>query len=194
MTGIEALRARLKERKEKLSVTAVIVKACAWALMKHPMVNATLTSTPEGDEVSLWSTANIGVAVALDDGLIVPVVHHAEQKSLQQLQSDIDAVVERARSNSLQMRDMTDGTFTISNLGMYGVDRFTAIINPPQVAILAVGRTVRQFVPDEQGNPVAKPIMTITLSADHRVVDGAVAAKFIADLRAVLEEPVLMAW
>lgn len=190
MSGIEALRGRVKARKEKLSVTAILVKACAWTLLQHPNVNATL----EGDEISLWPTANIGVAVALDEGLVVPVVHHAERLSIRDIQTTVDELAHRARGNTLHINDMQGGTFTISNLGMYGVDRFTAIINPPQVAILAVGRAIQQFVPDAAGQPVLRSLMTVTLSADHRVVDGAHAAHFLGDLRTVLEEPALMAW
>jgi len=190
MSAIEALRARLKARKEKLSVTAILIKAVAVALRKNPQLNATL----ENDEISYWPTVNIGLAVALDDGLIVPVIKHAERRGLQDLQNAADDVVARARANSLKLADVSDGTFSISNLGMFGVDRFTAIINPPQVAILAVGRTVSQFVPDSEGRPIAKPIMNVTLSADHRVVDGAHAAHFMADLRTVLEDPALLAW
>jgi pyruvate dehydrogenase E2 component (dihydrolipoamide acetyltransferase) len=188
--AIDALRARLKAKKQKLSVTSILVKACAWALKRHPYVNA----TTDGETIQLWPTANIGVAVALDNGLIVPVVHHAERLGMGDIQTKIDDLVERARNNKLQVNDMMDGTFTISNLGMFGVDRFTAIINPPQVAILAVGRTVQQFVPDENGQPILKSTMAVTLSADHRVVDGAVAAQFLQDLRDALEDPALLAW
>lgn len=189
-TAIEALRARLKARSEKLSLTSIIVKACAGVLLRHPDLNA----TTDGDSIHYWPTANIGVAVALDGGLIVPVVHHAERLTMRTIQTQVDDLAARARSNTLGMADLADGTFTISNLGMFGVDRFTAIINPPQVAILAVGRTVRQFVPDADDQPVLKSLLTVTLSADHRVVDGAVAAQFMADLRTVLEDPALLAW
>lgn len=189
-TGIDSLRAKLKRRDEKLSVTAMLVKACAVTLLRHPWLNATL----ENDEISLWPTANVGVAVALEAGLVVPVVHHAERLNLRVIQTSVDALAGRARSNSLRLNDMADGTFTISNLGMYGVDRFTAIINPPQVAILAVGRTQRLFVPDANDQPVLRSFMQVTLSADHRVVDGAQAANFLQDLRVVLEEPALLAW
>lgn len=188
--GIDALRAKLKARGEKLSVTSMIVKACAWALKRHPYLNATLI----GDEIILWSDCNIGVAVALENGLIVPVVRRADAKSLQTIQTEIDDLAARARSNSLRLNDLADGTFTVSNLGMYGIDRFTAIINPPQVAILAVGRAVRQFVPDDSGDPVAKSLVSLMLSADHRAVDGAQAAQFMADLRLALEDPVLLLW
>lgn len=189
-TGIDALRQTLKARKEKLSVTAIVVKACAGVLMRHPWLNATL----DGEEIALWPTANIGIAVALDHGLVVPVIHHAERLSMQTIQMSVDDVAKRARENTLKVNDMVDGTFTISNLGMYGVDRFTAIINPPQVAILAVGRTQQLFVPDAHRQPVLRSFITVTLSADHRVVDGAHAANFLQDLRTVLEQPALLAW
>ncbi|MBA3870428.1 MAG: 2-oxo acid dehydrogenase subunit E2 [Anaerolineae bacterium] len=189
-SGIDGLRQRLKTRNEKLSVTAILVKACAGVLMRHPWLNATL----DGEEIALWPTANIGVAVALEAGLIVPVVHHAERLAMQTIQSSVETMATRARENGLKVSDMVDGTFTISNLGMFGVDRFTAIINPPQVAILAVGRTQQQFVPDANGQPLLRSFMNVTLSADHRVVDGAQAANFLQDLRTVLEEPALLAW
>lgn len=188
--GIEKLRQSLKARNEKLSVTAILVKTCAGVLMRHPWLNATL----DGEEIALWPTANIGVAVALEAGLVVPVVRNAERLSMQAIQASMDDLAKRARDNALKVLDMVDGTFTISNLGMFGVDRFTAIINPPQVAILAVGRTQQQFVPDANGQPVLRSFMTVTLSADHRVVDGAQAANFLQDLRTVLEEPALLAW
>lgn len=190
MRGINALRARLKQQDQKLSVTSIVVKACAWALMQHPMMNATL----EGENITLWGDAHIGVAVALDNGLIVPVVHHADKLSLRQIQAKVGELAKRARDGKLTPDDMQNGTFTVSNLGMYGVDRFTAIVNPPQVGIIAVGRTVNQFVPDENGEPVVVPQMNITVSADHRVVDGAQVAQFIGDLRTVLEDPMLLAW
>ncbi len=190
VTAIESLRQKLKQRDEKLSITTILVKACAWTLLRHPWLNATL----DGDDVSLWPTANIGVAVALDAGLVVPVVHHAERLTMHEIQTVADELAVRARNNTLHINDVVDGTFTISNLGMYGVDRFTAIINPPQVAILAVGRATRQFVPDESNQPALRSAMTVTLSADHRVVDGAHAAHFLQDLRGVLEEPGMLAW
>ena len=167
--GIDALRAKLKARNEKLSVTAVLVKACAWALQRHPWLNATI----DGETISLWPTVNVGVAVALENGLIVPVVHGADSLPMSAIQPKVDDLAARARTNKLTLPELADGTFTISNLGMYGVDRFTAIINPPQVAILAVGRTQRLFVPDEHDQPTLKSFMQMTLSADHRVIYGA---------------------
>ncbi len=190
MSAVEALRGKLKARGEKLSVTAVLIKACAWALGKNPPLNATL----EGEEISYWHMVNIGMAVALKDGLIVPVIHGAEKLTLYAVQQEVDRLADLAREGKLALDQVSGGTFTISNMGMFGVDRFTAIINPPQVAILAVGRTMQQFMPDAEGRPILKPTLTMTLSADHRVVDGAHAAHFLRDLREVLEEPSLLAW
>jgi pyruvate dehydrogenase E2 component (dihydrolipoamide acetyltransferase) len=190
MTNLEALRQTIKGRGEKLSVTALLVKACAWTLAQHPALNAHI----EGDMVSQFQAVNIGVAVALPNGLVVPVVMDAEQLTLRAAQQATDEAIARANNNRLNMHDVGSGTFTISNLGMFGVDRFTAIINPPQVAILAVGRTQNMFVPDEAGAPCLRPLMQVTLSADHRVVDGAHAAHFLADLRRALETPALLAY
>jgi len=190
MSAIEALRGTLKARGEKLSVTAVLIRACAWALGRNPALNATL----EGDEISYWRNANIGMAVALQDGLIVPVIHRAEQLSLYAIQQEVDRLAALAREGKLTLDQVSGGTFTVTNMGMFGVDSFTAIINPPQVAILAVGRTVRSFVPDAEGKPILKPTLTMTLSADHRVVDGAHAAHFLRDLRDVIQTPSLLAW
>jgi pyruvate dehydrogenase E2 component (dihydrolipoamide acetyltransferase) len=187
---IEHLRSAIKARGERLSVTVLLVKACAWALPQHPRLNATL----EDDTLSLWPEPHIGVAVALDDGLIVPVIHAAQAHSLRQTQTTVDDLAARARSGSLKQSDLSGGTFSISNLGMFAVDRFTAIINSPQVAILAAGRMARQFVPDEHDQPTLRPLMNLVLSVDHRAADGADAARFLADLKAVLEEPDLLLW
>jgi pyruvate dehydrogenase E2 component (dihydrolipoamide acetyltransferase) len=117
------------------------------------------------------------------------VVKQVEAKGLAQLAVELGDLAERARTNRLRADDLTEGTFTLSNLGMFGVNRFTAIINPPQVAILAVGAVRRSLVPGPDDAPVVRPLMTVTLSADHRVVDGAVAARFLQDVRAAVEEP-----
>jgi pyruvate dehydrogenase E2 component (dihydrolipoamide acetyltransferase) len=187
---LEDLRAGLKAQGERLTLTAVIAKACALTLMKHPRLNA----THEEGSLLLWPTANIGVAVALEDGLVVPVIRQAESKSLSRIQEELDELTGRARYNQLMGRDIENGTFTVSNMGMLGVSRFTAIINQPQVAILAVGAAEERFLPDENNQPVLRSLMTLTLSVDHRFVDGADAARFLADLKAFLEEPALLAW
>lgn len=192
VTETEALRARanarLRDDQPRISLTAIIVKAAAWALGRHPLLNARL----EGDHLLLLEAIHIGVGVALDDGLIVPVVRDVPRKGLAQIAAELADLVDRARSNRLRPDDVAEGTFTISNLGMYGVDRFTAIINPPQTAILAVSRARKRIVPDERDQPVVRPLMMVTLSVDHRVVDGAVAARFMHDLREGLEHPALL--
>lgn len=189
VTALEDLRrranVRLPEGHPRVSMTALIAKACAWALQRNPRMTARL----EGDDILLLSDINIGIAVALDDGLIVPVVHDVDAKGTLAVAADIAALVQRARSGKLRAADLSGGTFTISNLGMFRVDRFTAIINPPETGILAVGRVRKQFVAGENDEPIVRPIMTITLSADHRLIDGAIAAHFLDDLRTALEQP-----
>jgi pyruvate dehydrogenase E2 component (dihydrolipoamide acetyltransferase) len=179
----EQAKARANDR--KVSLTALIVKAVAWALRRNPMLNSQLGE----NEIFLLPDINIGVAVAIEDGLIVPVVHHADQKGILELAEDIHDMSARARQNKLRTGDLEGGTFTISNLGMFGIDRFTAIINPPQVGILAVSAAKKQFVPNELGEPILHNIMNMRLSADHRVVDGVVAARFLSDLHEGLENP-----
>ena len=181
ITELEKLRAFAG----KVSMTAFITRIVAWALTRHPYINSQLN----GNDILLMKNINIGIAVALDNGLIVPVLRNANEKSVLKIATEIGEIAEKAKSNQLKPEDLADGTFTISNLGMFGVDRFTAIINPPQTAILAVSRAVKKFVPDENDQPTVRSMMNITLSVDHRVIDGAVAAKFLSDLRDGLEGP-----
>ena len=187
----EALRARANEllRKDqpRISLTVLIARACAWALKRNPFLNSRLV----GQQIQILRDVNVGIAVALDAVLIVPVVHGADTKGFTAIAAEITDLATRARAGKLRIEDVTGGTFSISNLGMFGVDRFTAIINPPETAILAVGRVTRRFVPDAEGRPVLRPLMTVTLSADHRVVDGATAGRFMSDIRQVLEHPEL---
>ena len=181
-----ALLARKRELAESARVTVndLIVRACALALVKHPALNATL----EGDEIVRYAHADIAIAVATDDGLITPIVRSADTKSISDIAKETASLAERARSNSLKREDITGGTFTISNLGMYKLERFDAIINPPQVAILAVGGAVDKVVA-RNGAAVVTQAMMLSLSADHRVVDGAVGAAFLVTLRDLLENP-----
>ncbi len=172
----------------KVTLTAVLAKAVAWTLLRHPRLNSHLGK----DEVLQFSDIHLGLAVALDEGLIVPVIHNAELKQVGELAAEVSDLAARARSGKLKPQDLQGATFTISNLGMFRIDRFTAIINPPQVGILAVGRASRRLLPDAQGQPVVRPVATLTLSVDHRVIDGAVAAAFLDDLSAVCERPHLM--
>ena len=187
MTAAAAMReqynARFAGGQTAVSMTAVLVKAIAAALRQHPILNSYFRD----DQILMLPYVNVGVAVALEEGLIVPVVREADAKSLYQIGLEVSDLSRRAREGSLRPEDVVDGTFTLSNLGMFGVDHFTAIINPPQVAILATGRIARRFIPDEAGRPVARSMMTVTLSADHRAVDGAIAARFLATLSGILE-------
>ncbi len=187
MEAALALHARAKKRAgdKKVSLTALIVKVVAWALSRNPMLNSQLGE----NEILLLPDINVGVAVAIENGLIVPVIQHADQKGILKLAEEINEVSDRARQNRLRGADLDGATFTISNLGMYGIDRFTAIINPPQVGILAVSAVKKQFVANESGEPVFHSIMNMRLSTDHRVVDGAEAARFLADLRKGMECP-----
>lgn len=179
----ENFNARYKGAGPGVSMTAVLVKACAAALRQHLQLNAYLRD----DEILIMPEINIGMAVALQAGLIVPVIRQADVKSLYQIGQEVTDLTQRARAGRLKPEDVVDGTFTLSNLGMFGVDHFTAIINPPQVAILATGRIARRYVLDNFGNASWRQMMTVTLSVDHRVVDGAAAAGFLSELRGVLE-------
>ncbi len=193
MSAALALRAELNQRAEreglpKISVTALLVKVCAWTLKRHPFVNASLV----GEEVHLHPDANIGVAVALESGLIVPVVKQAERLGLATIASKVSELTAKARAGDLAPEDVSGGTFTISNLGMYRIDHFTAIVNPPQAAILAVGRTAKRqvVIETEQGDEVViRPMMNMTLSVDHRVLDGAQAALFLNHVLSIVEQP-----
>ena len=168
----------------KPSFNDLIVQAVAQALREHPQVNARWLD----DAIEIVEQVNIGVAVALEDGLIVPVLRNANALSLQQISEGCKALAEKARKNKLLPDDYSGSTFTISNLGAFGVDHFTAIINQPDSAILAVGRVADQVVAVDGGIQV-RPRMKMTLSSDHRVIDGAVAAQFMAKLKAKLESP-----
>ncbi len=178
----------LKRGDDKVSVTAVLVKLVSMVLTDHPWVNSSLID----DKIILHKDINIGVAVALEKGLIVPVIKNADQKGISLIASETNDLITRAREEKLNSADVKGGTFTITNLGPFGVEQFNAIINPPEAGILAVGSTTSEVVALPDGTIAARPIMRLTLSADHRVVDGAVAARFIGDLKTTLENPILM--
>jgi pyruvate dehydrogenase E2 component (dihydrolipoamide acetyltransferase) len=178
----------LKRGDEKVSVTAMLIKLVAMVLAEHRMLNSSLA----GDQILLHQDINIGVAVALENGLIVPVVKNADQKGISKIAVESNDLVIKAREERLTSAEVKGGTFTISNLGPFGVEQFNAIINPPEAAILAIGATTSEVVALPEGAIAVRPIMRITLSADHRIVDGAVAARFISDLKTTLENPVLM--
>jgi pyruvate dehydrogenase E2 component (dihydrolipoamide acetyltransferase) len=168
----------------KVSVTDLLTKVCASALVRHPDVNVSFT-----DEALLrHPNANVGIAVAAPQGLVVPVVKGAERLSLAQIAAVRADLVDRARIHKLKGEDIQGGTFTISNLGMFGVEAFVAVLNPPQAAILAVGATESRPVARD-GEVVVRPTMTMTLTVDHRAVDGAPAADFLLTVKAMLEDP-----
>jgi pyruvate dehydrogenase E2 component (dihydrolipoamide acetyltransferase) len=179
-------RARELNPGVRVTVTDLLTKICAMALSRHRNVNVQFT-----DEALLkFATANVGIAVAAPAGLVVPVIREAERLSLAETAQARADIVERARDGKLQQADLEHGTFTISNLGMFGVEQFTAILNPPQAAILAVGATEpRPVVRD--GEIVVRPMMTMTLTLDHRAIDGADGADFLRTVKSFLEEPAL---
>ena len=172
----------------KISFNDLIVKAVASALRKHPDVNATFA----GDKVIRRGSVHIGIAVAIEEGLITPVLRDVDQKGLSEISAESKELAARARDKKLKPEEFSGGTFTVSNLGMFGVESFTAIINPPEGAILAVGAIVEKPVA-ENGQIVVGSRMMMTLSCDHRVIDGATGAQFMQDLKKFLENPALLA-
>ena len=184
-----SINAQLEEAKSdaKISVNDLIVKACAIALRRVPECNASFL----GAEVLFHQVVDISVAVAVPDGLLTPVVRDADKKGVLAISGEIKELAKRAKDKKLKPEEMQNGTFSISNLGMFGIEQFAAVINPPEGAILAVG-TVREEPVVKDGAVVAGKRMRMTLSCDHRVVDGAVGARFLAALKKLLEAPVTM--
>jgi pyruvate dehydrogenase E2 component (dihydrolipoamide acetyltransferase) len=174
----------LRGDQPKLSFNDFIVRACALALREFPTVNAQFL---EG-KLRSFDSAHVGVAVALSEGLIVPVIRNADRKSLSQIGEEVRALAERARAGQLKPEEYSGGTFTLSNLGMFDVEQFAGIINPPEVALLAVG-AIREEPVVRDGQVVAGLRMRMTLSADHRIIDGAVAAQFLQVVTRLLQEP-----
>jgi pyruvate dehydrogenase E2 component (dihydrolipoamide acetyltransferase) len=173
-----------KSRGIKVTLTDLLVALVARALAKHPRMNASWAE----ESIRHNPEINVAIAVAVEEGVVTPVLHGADRSSIGELATKRRELAERAKAGRLQPADITGGTFTISNLGMYGVDAFTAIIVPPQAAILAVGR-VGDRVVAINGNAVVRPMITLTLSTDHRVADGARAALFLNDLTEAMGDP-----
>jgi pyruvate dehydrogenase E2 component (dihydrolipoamide acetyltransferase) len=176
--------ARRRPGYERVSHTDLLVKLAAAALERHPRVNGRW----DDGTIVAGEGVNVGIAVAIEDGLVVPVVHDADRLTLREISERRRQLVEAARDGRLRPDDVQGGTFTISNLGTYGVDSFRAIVNAPQAAILAVGRIVDRVVP-VNGVPAVRPVLSLTMSFDHRVVDGARGAEFLETLAALTEEP-----
>jgi len=173
----------VKLREEtKASYTAILVYAVAKALREHPMINSTLAD----GKIRVFDDVNIGIAVSTEKGLVVPVIRDADKKQLTQISSELAGLVEKAREGKLSKEQLTGGTFTVTNLGMYGVSMFLPIINPPEAAILAAGGVVKK--PVAVGNEVVvTPVMTLTLAYDHRIIDGAPASTFLGRVREIIE-------
>jgi pyruvate dehydrogenase E2 component (dihydrolipoamide acetyltransferase) len=187
MDAAVALRDQLQRGEDvKVTYNDLVLKACAKALTRFPMVNASWAA----DKIVTHGEVHVGVAVTIPDGLITPVVRNADRKSVLDISREVKDLATRARERKLKPEEFTGSTFTISNLGMFGVTEFTAIINPPESAILAVGAVQRVAVVDEDDTVRPGHRMKVTLSSDHRVVDGAMAAQFLAEVRRLLENPV----
>jgi len=186
-----ALRKRINERFAdqgvKVSPNDLIIKAVAAALRKHPWVNASWT----GESIRLYDVVHVGVAVAVEEGLITPVVRDADRKGVAEIAQEVKELAGRARDKKLKPEEYTGSTFSISNLGMFGIEQFTAVINPPEAAILAVG-AVEDKVVVVNGEMTVRPRMHVTLSCDHRVIDGATGAQFLQTLKRYLEDPMMM--
>jgi pyruvate dehydrogenase E2 component (dihydrolipoamide acetyltransferase) len=188
VTALAGLQEMLRRRWEvRISYTDLMVKAVAAALREHPLLNSTLM----GEQIVLQDQINVGVAVALDQGLIVPVVREADQKSILEIHRVLRDLAERARGDQLMVDEVTGGTFTVTNLGMYRVDAFTPIVNPPEVAILGVGQ-INKHLALVDGQVRAQSRMALSLTIDHRVVDGAPGAAFLQTLVEFLEHPALI--
>jgi pyruvate dehydrogenase E2 component (dihydrolipoamide acetyltransferase) len=181
-SGLNAAREHLG--RDKFTLTDLLIALVARTLLAHPKMNASWT----GSAIRLNPSVNISMAVAVPEGVVGAVIPNASKANLAEIASQRKDLAERAKSGRLRPTDIAGGTFTISNLGMFGIDAFSAIITPPQAAVLAVGR-VRDRVVAVNGQPAVRPMMTITLSSDHRVVDGAQAAAFLNDLAGALENP-----
>ena len=187
---LEQINAESPER--KVTVNDLVVKACAVALARFPEVN--VSYTPD-DRVRRYDAINIGIAVGTDDGLRIPVVTNCEAKSLLQISAEAKELIGKARSGALTPQEMSGGTFSVSNLGMFGIEEFGAIINPPESAILAVGAMLQEVVVAPNGGFVARRRMRVTLSCDHRTVDGLLGARFLQEVRRLIESPIsLLAW
>jgi pyruvate dehydrogenase E2 component (dihydrolipoamide acetyltransferase) len=182
----ERLNAKLEKEKVRLSVADFITKAVAGALVRHPALNARFDAAK--GEITQYGDVNMGLAVAIPDGLIVPVLRGVQAMGLKEIRQRSVDLYDRARAQRLKREEQSEATFTISSLGSFGIKEFSAIINPPEVGILAVGTAEKRAVV-RNDQIVARTMMTVTLSCDHRVVDGATAAEFLKTLKDLLEEP-----
>ena len=191
LTRVMEMRKAMTEMGDqfKVSVNDVLLKATAIALSQHPEVNAHWL----GDRIRYHNRVHLGMAVATDDGLIVPVIWDADRKRMSEISRDAKELAKRARERKLKPEEFTGSTFSVSNLGMFGIDQFTAIINPPEAGILAIGTSEEKLVVVD-GEPVVRSRVRVTMSCDHRVIDGAVGAKFLQTLRRLIENPLMLVY
>jgi pyruvate dehydrogenase E2 component (dihydrolipoamide acetyltransferase) len=191
LTRVMEMRAAMAELgpEYKVSVNDVLLKAIAVALSQHPEVNAHWG----GDHIRYHNRVHLGMAVATDDGLIVPVIWDADKKRMSDISREAKELAKRARERKLKPEEFTGSTFSVSNLGMFGIDQFTAIINPPEAAILAIGTGEEKLVVID-GEAVVRQRVRVTLSCDHRIIDGAVGAKFLQALRRLVENPLMLVY
>ena len=173
----------------KVSFNDIILKATAAALRQHPACNAWW----QDDRIRYWNDVHLSMAVAIEDGLITPVIRHADRKTLREIGAEARDLADRARTRKLAPEEYTGGTFSVSNLGMFDIDEFTAIINPPEAGILAVGRIAEKVVAHD-GQPAVRRQLRLTMSCDHRVIDGATGAAFLRTLVRMLENPLALVW
>ncbi len=191
-TRFQMLREDLAAQREaalgfRISYNDLLIRICAHALREHPRLNARLA----GDQIELLDHVNIGLAVEAGQDLVVPNVKQADRKSVAEIATDLRALVQRAQGGSLALDDISGGTFTISNLGLYDVDAFTPVINPPEAAILGVG-AIREKAVVVDGELAARPSVTLSLTIDHRIVDGAPGARFLQRIKQLIEQPFLL--
>jgi pyruvate dehydrogenase E2 component (dihydrolipoamide acetyltransferase) len=177
------------EEPAKVSFNDIVIKAVAMALRQHPACNAWW----QNDHIRYWNEVHVSMAVAIDEGLITPVIRHADQKSLREIGAEARDLAGRARERRLKPEEYTGGTFSVSNLGMLDIEEFTAIINPPEAGILAVGRIVQKAV-EHEGELALRRRMRLTMSCDHRIIDGATGAQFLKTLKGMLENPLALVW
>jgi pyruvate dehydrogenase E2 component (dihydrolipoamide acetyltransferase) len=191
LTRVMEMRSAMAELGDefKVSVNDVLLKAIAVALSQHPEVNAHWL----GDHIRYFNRVHLGMAVATDDGLIVPVIWDADRKRMSEISREAKELAKRARERKLRPEEFTGSTFSVSNLGMFGIDQFTAIINPPEAGIIAIGTSEDKLVV-VNGQPVARKRIRLTMSCDHRVIDGAVGAKFLQTLRRLIENPLMLVY
>jgi pyruvate dehydrogenase E2 component (dihydrolipoamide acetyltransferase) len=191
LTRVMEMRTAMAELGDefKVSVNDVLLKAIAVALSQHPEVNAHWL----GDHIRYFNRVHLGMAVATDDGLIVPVIWDADRKRLSEISRESKELAKRARERKLKPEEFTGSTFSVSNLGMFGIDQFTAIINPPEAGIIAIGTGEDKLVVVD-GEPVVRKRVRLTMSCDHRIIDGAIGAKFLQALRRLVENPLMLVY